>query len=252
MRIVSWNLARNTTSRSWSVHDRAWEYLAELDPDIALLQEATVPEWARERWSVVAPSRSQWGSAVIARPSLALLEGPVDWEGGYEQGVLLATAEATPANGSSILLGSVHAVVGTVSNEILDMFDPAALKRPHEPRPYPNDVAYAIYRERVRDRRFLVSGDWNTARLWDVLHSRAHEADFFARAEEDGWIECYRLFHEQEGRTWFRGTDAPYQLDHAFCDAETAQLLRSCSIDPHPAEQLHLSDHAPLLMEFAG
>jgi exonuclease III len=251
VRIVSWNLGANTTSRRATVHERAWHYLAALDPDVALLQEATPPQWARERWSIVAPASARWGSAIIARPELRLTPGPVDMEGGFREGVLLATADLELTPGMPLLLGSVHAVVGRLGEAVLAGYDAAAIKRPREPIPYPNDIAYAIYRERVNGRRFLVSGDWNIARLWDDHHRGTHEIDFFTRAGEDGWVECYRLFHETEGRTWFRGSDLPYQLDHAFCDAETAKRLRSCQIDPHPAESLGLSDHAPLILELA-
>jgi hypothetical protein len=156
MRIVSWNLAANTTSRSAAIHERAWHYLAALDPHVALLQEARPPAWARERWSFVPPSSAGWGSMILARPSLKLTPGPVDWEGGFREGVLLATADFELPDGTSLLLGSVHAVVGRVGDAVLAGLDPAAIRRPHEPVPYPNDVAYAVYRERVRDRRFLI------------------------------------------------------------------------------------------------
>jgi exonuclease III len=126
--------------------------------------------------------------------------------------------------------------VGRGAEELLEIFDPLAIKRPEEKVPYPNDVAYALYRARVQGRRFLVSGDWNIARLWDDYHPGTREADFFARAELDGWIDCYRLFNEQEGRTWFRGRDIGYQLDHAFCDPETARRITACYIEPEPAE----------------
>jgi exonuclease III len=39
-------------------------------------------------------------------------------------------------------------------------------------------------------------------------------------------------------------------MDHAFCDPVTAEVLRACEIDAHPAETLTLSDHAPLILEF--
>lgn len=70
MLIVSWNLARNTLSKA--KHERAWHYLAALDPDIALLQEAVIPTWATDRWHVVLPPVRKWGSAVLAKPDLAL------------------------------------------------------------------------------------------------------------------------------------------------------------------------------------
>jgi exonuclease III len=252
MRIVSWNLARNTTSRSQSIHEGAWRYLASLEPDVALLQEVTPPDWAFERWSVVQPSASPWGSAIVARPELQLSGGQTDWEGGFIQGVLLATGEVTLAGGTQLMLGSVHTVIGKAGDEAMAGHDPNVIKRPKEPVAYKNDVAYAIYRERVHGRRFIVSGDWNIARLWDALHPGTHETDFFTRAESDGWIDCYRLFNKDEGRTWFCGGDAPYQLDHAFCDPDTAGLLVSCAIDPYPAETLSLSDHAPLILELGN
>ena len=32
------------------LHERAWHWIAEIDPDLAFLQETRPPEWARERW----------------------------------------------------------------------------------------------------------------------------------------------------------------------------------------------------------
>jgi exonuclease III len=253
MKIVSWNLARNTTSKAWGKHEEAWRYLASMDPDVALLQEVELPSWAAERWSIVAAPSAPWGSAILARPGLPLHAGQVDWDGGFRQGVLLATAELSPAGGPPTVLGSVHTVVWSKRDETVDellaQFGADAVRRPRERLAYANDVAYAVFRQRVHGRRFIVSGDWNIARLWDEYHRGTHEADFFARAEEDGWVDCYRLFHEQEGRTWFRGRDIGYQLDHAFCDPETARLLTPCYIEPEPAERLKLSDHAPLVLE---
>lgn len=195
----------------------------------------TVPDWASERWSVVVPPPAPWGSAILAKPGLPVSAANIDWQGGFRQGVLLATAGLELPGGGTLTLGSVHAVVGRVAEDLLAEFDPSLIKRPREPVPYPNDVAYAVFRRRVAGKRFLVSGDWNIARLWDEHHPRTHEADFFTRAESDGWVDCYRVFHPQEGRTWFRGLNVGYQLDHAFCDAETAKQLTGCYIEPEPS-----------------
>lgn len=98
---------------------------------------------------------------------------------------------------------------------------------------------------------FVVSGDWNVSpELWDRHHPNTHEADFFARAREAGWVDIYRRFHDSEGRTWFRRTDQPYQLDHVFCDSTTATRVRSCEIEAYPAAVLSVSDHAPVVIEF--
>jgi hypothetical protein len=54
-RVVVWNLAANTFSRSYAVLDGAWCYLESLDPDLALVQEARPPDRVSERadWSIV-------------------------------------------------------------------------------------------------------------------------------------------------------------------------------------------------------
>jgi len=241
VRVVSWNLGFAIAFKR--THDRAWHYLAALDPDIALLQEVVPPAWARDRWTIEARPLRDWGTAIVAKPGLKLQRTP-------ETDAYSTTGTVSLADGTELLVASVHTQVGKALPEHYVGLDPEAVRRPRQAVPHHNDIAYAFHRERVQGRRFLVSGDWNIARLWDQSHPSAHEADFFTRAEADGWVECYRLFHpEGEGRTWFRGTDAPYQLDHAFCDPETAVHLAACDIYAHPAEMLRLSDHAPLILQ---
>jgi hypothetical protein len=52
-------------------NEQAWQWLAESDPDVALLQEAVLPAWARDLWPVVvhAPKylTKRWGSAIVSR-----------------------------------------------------------------------------------------------------------------------------------------------------------------------------------------
>jgi exonuclease III len=248
MRIVSWNLGYAYNFKP--THERAWHYLSALDPDIALLQEVHPPRWAHDRWHLLMRPTRWWGSAIAAKPSLtfAPLSDPSrtqDERGGY-----FATATMTLADGAEVVVASVHTPVGVVSAADYPGMEPDVMRRPGSRTASHNDAAYTIYRALVAGRRFLISGDWNVARLWDRTHRGANEAAFFARASADGWVECYARFHpEGEGRTWFRGDDPPYQNDHAFCDPVTAERLEGCEIYAHPAETLRLSDHAPLIID---
>jgi exonuclease III len=249
MRVVSWNLGVAFSFRR--THDQAWQYLAELDPDIALLQEVDPPAWTDERWAIEARPVRGWGSAIAAKPDLKLkgLHDPLRSEPRRDP-YLLAGTVVLP-DSTELVIVSVHSRIGKAPPEDQAGLESEAIRRPHESAPHHNDVDYALVRRLVEGRRFLVSGDWNIARLWDETHRGTHEADFFTRADADGWIECYQSFHpEGEGRTWYHGNDAPCQLDHAFCDPVTAERLRSCEIVAHPAETLALSDHAPLVVEF--
>ena len=250
MRVVSWNLG---VAYSFEAsHERAWHYLAALDADIAFLQEVKPPAWASERWDIEMAPHKQWGSAILAKPGLGLTSYPDQTQGVLGHfGPYLATATVVPAPGVSLLVASVHTSARVASQDVLAGLDAEAIRRPSVDVPWRNDLAYSAYRNLVMDRRFLVSGDWNTARLWDKVYGGSGGVDFFDRAAADGWVECHRMFHDEEGRTWFRGAEQPYQLDHAFCDPVTAEALKSCEIDPYPVETLGLSDHAPLVMEFA-
>ena len=250
MRVVSWNLGVAYSFKH--CHERAWHYLAALDPDIALLQEVKPPAWASERWDLEMGAYKHWGSAIVAKRGLGLTSAPGQREGVLGHfGSYLATATVTPAAGVSLLVASVHTSARVVSQDALAGLDADAVRRPSVDVPWRNDLAYSAYRELAAGRRFLVSRDWNTARLWDKVYGGTGGAEFFDRAVADGWVECHRKFHDTEGRTWFRGAEQPYQLDHAFCDPITAETLKSCEIDPYPVETLGLSDHAPLVMEFA-
>jgi hypothetical protein len=252
MLIVSWNMARNTTSRSLPTHEPAWHYLASLDPDTALVQEATPPPWCRDIWDIAIADVATWGSAVLAKPGLGLQPLAVRPDSVWERDGYIASASVTLPDGSRLSLGSVHApVLKEMKEDQLAGYDPSAIKLPAYQTPYYYDVPFAIYRAGMA-APFVVSGDWNVSpELWDRHHPGMHEADFFARTVEAEWVDIYRQYHASEGRTWFRGNDRPYQLDHAFCDVTTASRLQSCEIDPYPAAVLGVSDHAPLVIEFA-
>jgi exonuclease III len=250
--IVSWNLAGNTVSRRPATHDRAWHYLAALDADVLLVQEATPPAWVRDRWAIVMAPVKRWGSAILAKRGLQLTADPRPAESIWERDGYIASGSVMLTDGTPLFLGSVHApLMNELEPEFLAGYEPAAIKLPSYPVAYYYDVPYAIYRGRV-PARFLVSGDWNVSpTLWDLHHKNSHEGEFFDRARRDKWVDVYRYFHADEGQTWFRKTDRPYQLDHGFCDPTTALALKACDIDPYPAATLMVSDHAPLLIELA-
>ena len=171
---------------------------------------------------------------------------------GMELNGWLATGGVSLPDGESAIVGSIHAPPFKVTSEFLAGRDPGPMRLPKYRVPRSFDVAYVTYRELGRGRRFIVGGDWNISRdLWRIYHPRSHDADFFARAADDGWVDCYRRLHKHEGQTWFRVGNLPYQFDHVFCDGTTAALMKSCEIDPHPASCLRLSDHAPLKVDFA-
>ena len=102
MRILIWNMQGGSPGGSLAKHESAWRYLRERDPDVALLQEATVPAWAEERWGSVihearrrGPKARGWGSAVIAKDEGFERFAPGEetpWLDRFRGGVVLARA----------------------------------------------------------------------------------------------------------------------------------------------------------------
>jgi endonuclease/exonuclease/phosphatase family metal-dependent hydrolase len=59
-----------------------------------------------------------------------------------------------------------------------------------------------------------------------------------------------RRFHVTDIRTYLDRKSAPYELDHVFTDADTYGQLVGCHV-LDDVTVMGLSDHAPLVIEFA-
>lgn len=252
MKVLCWNMGA-----AWGrwrddpvLHDRAWHWVAAVDPDLAFLQEVRPPAWANDRWSIQLGTYQFFASALVTRQDLdlhplALPEGgPLDLFGSY-----LATGELF-IGAEPLVVASVHTVAKVAAVRGHPGYERSGIARTTVGEPWWNDVAFAAYRDILGDRRFLIAGDWNTSRYEDE-HGTPDPAgaEFFERAAAAGWVEV-SLDDGREGKTWYgSNTPRPHQADHAFADTATAQLVRSFSIEAWPISELGLSDHAPLLLD---
>ena len=254
MRVLCWNLG--VAFGRWrdepTLHDRAWQWIAAVEPDLAFLQETLPPAWALDRWTIVLGPHRFFASALVAQDRVPLHElvvpadGPLDRFGSY-----LATGELRLVDGTPVLVSSVHTPARVAPAWAHPGLDPESLARMTVGVPWLNDVAFAGLRELVDGRRFVIAGDWNTSRWCDTDGVPAPDGqEFFDRASAAGWIDVSLDPDGHELKSWFGSTNPRFsQLDHVFVDAETARAARSFTIDPDPAETLGLSDHAPLLLE---
>lgn len=258
MRIVTWNLAGQTLGIA--THAAAWRHLTEvLQPDLALLQEARrLPDLEPKLGGTIAfqpVSGVDWGTAVWAPAGTVTKIDMPSISTPWMDYVRICIADLTRPDEAPIRAVSVHPHAGK--------FDPALLGEHPELAPkldgatyvWSCDVAYTLARQHVTGHQpFVVGGDWNTARRFDTTSPELDPGTgtgeaFFARAEQDGWHDCYHQRHHHEGRTWFRGNDHGYQLDHLFTDQTTGQRVKDCWIDERAAVDPRLSDHAPLVVD---
>jgi hypothetical protein len=257
MRAVSWNMGAQTVGER--THHAAWRHLLDvLKPDGALVQEARpLPDIAVELGSSVCfqpVSNVSWCSGVLVRAGTLApcrMELSTEWS----DYVRISAADVGGVDDGVFRAVSVHPHYGRFDEALLAQRADLDARLECANSVWSCDVAYVLARDLVSDQqRFVVAGDWNTARLFDhtsTAFDPGSGAAFFERATVDGWSDLYCRRHGREGRTWFRGRDHGYQLDHMFADPLTAARLIDVWIDERAAVDPRLSDHAPLIADFA-
>jgi exonuclease III len=271
VRVVSWNLAymKPGSFKTISNRQRQWALLAALAPDVALLQECRpddlaqhAPAWTAQGYAVVGTLPHRWTacSAILARRDLspAALEVaslPVSAQRwlAYLSGYVAAATVIV--DGQEVRLASVHAIAKEVDADAVTPVDHEAVRRPLLAKAWHNDLAASALRPWVDGARFVVGGDWNNARLFDVVYPTGAEgaagasADFFAIREQWGWSESLRKFQAEEVQTYLDSLSHPYELDHLFTDKVMDGRLIRCEVLNDTLVR-ELSDHAPVIAEF--
>jgi endonuclease/exonuclease/phosphatase family metal-dependent hydrolase len=256
MRILVWNMAGGF-GYDQPRHDRAWRYVQEQDPDIALLQEAVPPSWASEHWRGVVwtpkyakrvnSSNVPWGSAIVTR-SLALERPAADeglpWLSELSGSVTVArTVEDNP-----IWLASIHSNAYPVPADQLRLHDAEAVPRCHPSKIWEIELIAPELERLFAGERFLCGGDINAALLFDTRKKgKVANKLLFENLHKAGLIDLRPRHFAEEQRTYFKKGQWPYQLDHAFADAITEAQVAQWRVDTEPATTVPpLSDHAPI------
>lgn len=178
MRVLTWNMGGFTPGlNSLEARARSWELLAEATPDVALIQEASVPIGIQGQ--LVGPD-DRIASRIWA-PELELSELRV-LDGVREHGWVSCATVGTDLG--PIKLVSLHA--RTQGSAIAHV------------------EALLGELERELAGSFVLAGDFNTARLAEEIWPGYRHLEFFETAEERyGLFNCFWLTHGIERRTYF-------------------------------------------------
>ena len=252
MRVVSWNMGYAFGyARS---HDEAWRRLLyDLEPDVALVQEARPPDWVIETRSVVwrpEHSHTSRGTGVVAAGRALLGTRSVRHRWLPRLGGQVIVTEADTSAAENLLIASIHDQAKPVDPRIIDGEDVEGIKLQQANEIWPLDLIFDDLRRDAHRRRFVIGGDLNASLLLDSNYGPRGNAEFFERVADAGWIDCRATFYEDEQRTFFQPGKDPYQLDHVFVDAETADHLEAFIVLTDD-KYLVLSDHAPVVVDIA-
>lgn len=241
MRVITWNM--NYWERP-ATHGEAWGFLlSELRPDIALVQEARVPDGTGYEvlWTKALNGRSLkesvWGSAILSRvgkpeTKFTLSAADIAARGAVQ------IASCTIAGLGKTTLANIHSRLGKGKVKVIPN-----LRRTFEV------VTCAL------QDRFIVGGDLNTARLLGKVYPKEYlHAAFWDEVDSGKLKESLPGGLEERRSYWGHGdyntgpTGNMLQDDHLFFDAETIQHVSECRVwDTRKVRAL--SDHGPVVVD---
>jgi hypothetical protein len=178
MRIVSWNMRHVTRSS-----DAAWQYLRELAPDLALLQEVnSFPETLQSEYQILyrkvrgKTGRLQsFGTAVVVRGQVTepiKLSSEWDWvdkELVRFEGSLVATTVNLGLS-AELQVMSVHSPTWPVDRSRLSGVDVSQVKLKENPDVWGTELIWAALRSQdLNAAQWIVGGDFNSSETFDYL-----------------------------------------------------------------------------------
>lgn len=266
-RIVAWNC------HGASLGSRAWDYLLELDPDVALLQETRkIPPvvlatyaWSGEPAVMSSGAPTQVQTGVLVKGEIIgdiPMPAPSEWiarELEISRGNLIAK-RVRLRSGLVLKVISVYSQATPIDRSRLVGVDTTDVQLAQCKDVWSTEILWASLREMgiAGDEPFVVGGDFNSCETLDPPASgnRRGNREGMERMNALGFRDCLRTC-----QGWlvpaFRWSDGSviHQLDYLY--ATEAMLGNLVGCDVGSAERVfgsipRLSDHLPIVADFNG
>jgi endonuclease/exonuclease/phosphatase family metal-dependent hydrolase len=264
LRVVTWNC------RKASAHSPLWDYLAEINPDIAVLQE--VAGWPARFSSAYqslhrVPIRKS--GAPQAFKSVILIRGKVlsglelhsqvpwvDAELSRFAGNLLAVV-AKPEAGPPLNVICVYSPAWPVDRRRLADVDTSSVRLKLNRDVWVGDLLWSALRQTLPQRggQWLIAGDFNLCETFDAWRGGPRgNREYLDRMQHLGLVDCLR--HAQGTLTptfrTLRSGKVTAQIDYMFVTRDLQSRLIGCQTGSR--ERVFgqgLSDHLPVIADFA-
>jgi endonuclease/exonuclease/phosphatase family metal-dependent hydrolase len=265
LRVVTWNLHYGKVS------SLAWDYILELNPDIALLQEVGIlPEKIRSKFSQYASSAikkdgtpQRFNTAILVKGCIEkpiLLSAPTEWVAKELKRFdgNLVTGLVVTENGPVIKVISVYSPAWEIERTTVSMYDLTEITLPTATGIWLADLLWASLKHMKlsANEPWIIAGDFNLSETFDTwkVGKQSNKA-YLQRMRELGLTECLRESKGQLTPTYrniTRGNPVIHQMDHLFVTKVLADNLVTC----YTGEQdivfgKRLSDHLPIIANFA-
>jgi exonuclease III len=262
-RVVTWNCRRATSVSG------VWDYLLEMDPDVALLQEiGSIPEKVgtvyeyHMRWATSkAGSPQRFSTALLVKGCIRnklILPSHAKWieeELQRFSGNLVAF-EILPNNGPPIKAVLVYGPAWSLDRQRLSERDLTEVRLTQNRDVWVMDLLWTSlkYQRSDLDQPWIIAGDFNLSETFDLWPGGPRgNREYLDRMRELGLIECLR---QSKGRLTptFRNPSGglfKHQIDHLFVSPVLAERLVSCDTGSFDRVfHAGLSDHLPIVADF--
>ncbi len=263
-RIVSWNCHRAKAD------SRVWDYLRQLAPDVAFLQEVSgIPDWIRPTYAVqTTHPRNRQGqlqrfqTVLIVRGTIAAplsLPAPNEWVTRELQSFKgnLPAFRITPADGTQLNTINVYSPAWPVARERLAGIDVADVKLTQNPDVWVSDLLWASLTLQLpgSSADWIIAGDFNLSETFDLWRGGPRgNREYLDKMESLGLVECLRRAQGKLTPTFRNpcGGGIKHQMDHLFVTQGMAARLVRCETGlPEIVFDRRLSDHLPIVADFA-
>lgn len=258
--------------RRAKANSRAWDYLTELNPDLALLQEVgDVPPHVRDTYAVCLehPAGKKGGvqrfhTGILARGNIGEaipLMSAWSWVNNELARFAsnLVARYVTLADGTSLRAMSVYSPAWPVDRTRLIGCDVSEVKLTENPHVWVTELLWAAmrYEGPASSPPWIIGGDLNSSPTFDDLwpHGPHGNREILARMVALGFTECLAKANGALVPSFRnpRGGKIIHQMDHLFVQGSLMAPLESCAVgDQDRVFGGSLSDHLPIIAQFGA
>jgi exonuclease III len=261
-RVITWNCRRA------SLTSGLWDYLLELDPDVALLQDyGTLPERVKDVYVHVQNGVVDETGRVSRVMSGILVKGtctgeiplpaPTEWVTRELETFreFFTARSVTLHNGVSLNVMSVYSLAIPIDRVRLAGIDTTGIQLTQNRDVWMTELMWATLRSMSisAEEPFIVGGDLNSSETFDDPRPRGNR-EIQDRMNALGFYDCLRMFNGKLTPTFrtSRGSIV-HQLDHLYTTPCLLSKLAWCDVGASGRifeSTPMLSDHLPIVADF--
>lgn len=262
MKIVSWNLNKATAERI-----KSWEYLLDLQPDIALLQEVnSIPDFINETFDCSyqkaikkGKTTQNFGTAILVKGninnpiSLVSQSKWVNEQLNCYTGIFVSE-QITLNTGFRANVVSVHSPAWCFDSFDIDEIERSEIKLKNNSKIWGTELLWSALTKTKNksDLPWIVGGDFNMSTLFDQPRNRGNQ-EVLDRMKEIDFEECLFKVKGEFTPTFrnVRSKELLHQLDRLFVSPQLIGKLKTCEVgEADFIFENRLSDHLPIIADF--